>query len=329
MNKNKVPTYYISMKFILITLAFFIFISCENVSKKRNEMPTTHSDSIEYLDAKNKSFEEIFQQIDSADIRSRLSQLSIQEDHTVITAGTDSLFNSMAARWEALGLYFGSPNTLNLLGANRFTLELIRKYQSYTLTFLPEQYQSELYAFGRTSGRNSNKMQETELTYVKTPSGNITYKEATVIIECQLFEITTVNTNDFYTKESRDFTVKAYEEVNDYHKLVFGKVTKMWIRKSIINNIAKQKVTDATTTDANSGATYYAASGTSNVQIKQKHQNNFESFLLIPLSLSVLLAYFFTLLLQYKKHITKQIHRKIWNTILFFHLWYLDCWGYI
>ena len=183
------------------------------------------------MDRKSISFESIFEPIDSADFRNRLSELMMQEEHTVITAGIDSLFNSMAATWEALGTYFHSPGTLSLIRANQYTLELIKKHQTYTLSFFPEQYTGELFAFGRKSGRDSDKMKETKLTYVKTPSGNITYKEAFAVIECRLFEITTVSPNDYYTKEGKDFTENSFREANDHNKLVFGKVAKIWINK--------------------------------------------------------------------------------------------------
>ena len=305
------------MKYITLFCTIFIFSSCNNISKKQNEKTTADLNSVQQIDIKNKSFEEIFQPIDSVDYRTRLSQLSIQEDHTVITAGTDSLFNSMAARWEALGLYFESPTTLNLLGANRYTLEFMKKQQSYTLSFLPGQYQGELYAFGSKSGRNSNKMQETKLNYIKTPSGNITYREAAVVIECQLFEITTVQPNDYYTKEGRDFTEKGYEDANDYHKLVFGKVNKMWIKKGVFKNTTKQKETSEVQSDANTGATYLAASYSSNgknEQIKTMHTKTYTNIFIVLITLA---AYYLSFLLLKKKYITRLTHRKIWNIILF------------
>jgi hypothetical protein len=57
------------------------------------------------------------------------------------------------------------------------------------------------------------------------------YKEARLIIECKLVEVTTVSPDDFYTEEGRSFIVEAHAETNDYHKIVFGEITSVWMRK--------------------------------------------------------------------------------------------------
>jgi flavin reductase (DIM6/NTAB) family NADH-FMN oxidoreductase RutF len=84
---------------------------------------------------------------------------------------------------------------------------------------------------GSKSGRDSEKMKEVELTSVQTPSGDMSFKEARLIIECKLTEITTANPNDFYSQEAKDWINEAYKEANDYRKLVFGEITHVWVKK--------------------------------------------------------------------------------------------------
>ncbi len=200
-----------------------VFASCNNKSQQQSTMTD--------MNIKDKSFNELFIKVDSANVKATLAKLMVEQDHTVITAGTEAQFNSMAASWEVLTTYFRQPRTLCLLGANRYTLEFIRKQQTYTMSFFPEQFTGDVMAFGRTSGRNSDKMKESKLTYVKTPSNNITYKEANIVIECSLFEITTVHPNDFYDESGKKFVEDALKDNSDYHKLVFGTITNVWIRK--------------------------------------------------------------------------------------------------
>ena len=85
--------------------------------------------------------------------------------------------------------------------------------------------------FGKKSGRDSDKMKETKLTAVQTPSGRTTYKEASLVLECNLVEVTTVSPDDFYTEEGRKFVVDAHAETGEYHKMVFGEITNVWRRK--------------------------------------------------------------------------------------------------
>jgi flavin reductase (DIM6/NTAB) family NADH-FMN oxidoreductase RutF len=84
---------------------------------------------------------------------------------------------------------------------------------------------------GSKSGRDSEKMKEVELTSVQTPSGDMSFKEARLIIESKLTEITTANPNDFYSQEAKDWINEAYKEANDYRKLVFGEITHVWVKK--------------------------------------------------------------------------------------------------
>ena len=174
----------------------------------------------------------MFRKIEPTELTENVFKL-VGKDYSVITAGSDSLYNSMTASWGGWGQLFEVPVTWCFLNASRYTLEFIKKEQSYTMTYFPDQFKDQVIAFGSKSGRNSDKMKETTLTYVKTPSGNITYKEAKLIIECKLVEITETNPKDFYSEKGKEFVEKGKKDGNgkEYHKLVFGDITAVWIRK--------------------------------------------------------------------------------------------------
>jgi flavin reductase (DIM6/NTAB) family NADH-FMN oxidoreductase RutF len=99
------------------------------------------------------------------------------------------------------------------------------------MSYFDETEKGDILLFGMKSGRDSDKMKESKLTSVQTPSGNMTYKEARIVIECKPVEITTISPDDFYTEEGRKFVVDAQAETGDYHKMVFGEITAVWIRK--------------------------------------------------------------------------------------------------
>lgn len=206
-----------------------LLTSCNGTEKKQTSSKDTNTSTT--MNTNNNSFEALFEPVPPADFRKQLSTLMLREDHAVITAGTASQFNSMAASWEALGHYFEKPMTLSLLGAGRYTLEFIKQERKYTMSFFPNQHKGDVMAFGSRSGRNSDKMKETKLSYIQTPAGNITYKESSVVIECQLFEVTTVHPDDFYTEDGKKFVEDALKDASDYHKLMFGAVTNIWVKK--------------------------------------------------------------------------------------------------
>jgi flavin reductase (DIM6/NTAB) family NADH-FMN oxidoreductase RutF len=126
---------------------------------------------------------------------------------------------------------FNEPATWCFLRASRYTLEYMKREKTYTMSYFDEPYKDQVLLFGSSSGRDSDKMQKHTLSLVETPLGNISYKEAKLIIECELTQITTVQPDDFYTEEGKSFVVDAYKEIKAYHKLVIGKITHVWIKK--------------------------------------------------------------------------------------------------
>ena len=128
-------------------------------------------------------------------------------------------------------MLFKKPTTWCILRADRYTLEIIQKEQTYTLSYFPNEYKEQILFLGSKSGRDSEKMKEVELTSVQTPSGDMSFKEARVIIECKLTQITIAKPNDFYTQETKELVDKAYKESNLYRKMVFGEITHVWVKK--------------------------------------------------------------------------------------------------
>ena len=175
-------------------------------------------------------FDQLFKQISPEEISDNVFTL-VGKDFTVITAGKEDHYNSMTASGGGMGMLFKKPTTWCILQANRYTLEMIQKEQTYTLSYFPHEYKEQILFLGSKSGRDSDKMKEVELTSVQTPSGNMSFKEARLIIECQLTQITTPNPGDFYTQEAKDYINEAYKDESEYRKYVFGEITHVWIKK--------------------------------------------------------------------------------------------------
>ena len=89
----------------------------------------------------------------------------------------------MTASGGGLGLLFMKPTTWCILRADRFTLEMIQKEQTYTMSYFPDEYREQILFLGSKSGRDSEKMKEVELISIQTPSGDISFKEARLINE--------------------------------------------------------------------------------------------------------------------------------------------------
>jgi len=221
------------MKKILLSLLTVLFlISCTGKVKEAASTDSISLNTDSITDVKDKSFDDLFKKIEATELTDNVFKL-VGQDYTVITAGSDSLHNSMTASYGGWGQLFELPVTWCFLNASRYTLEVIKKEQTYTMSYFPERYKEQVLFFGSKSGRNSEKMKENILTYVETPAGNITYKEARLIIECKLLSITETDPKDFYSEKGKTFVEKGMKDGNgkEFHKLVFGEITNVWVKK--------------------------------------------------------------------------------------------------
>jgi flavin reductase (DIM6/NTAB) family NADH-FMN oxidoreductase RutF len=175
------------------------------------------------------NFDQLFKQISPEQISDNVFTLG-GKDFIAITAGKEDHYNSMIGGC-GLGMLFKKPTTWCLIRADRYTLELILKEQTYTMSCFPEEYKNQMLFLGSKSGRDSEKMKEVDLTSVQTPSGNMSFKEARLIIECKLTQITTPTPGDFYSQEAKDWIKETYKLESDYRKYVFGEITHVWAKK--------------------------------------------------------------------------------------------------
>jgi flavin reductase (DIM6/NTAB) family NADH-FMN oxidoreductase RutF len=177
------------------------------------------------------NFEQIFEQISPEKMGENENIFTLAAGGFLITAGTAEHYNSMTGSGGGFGLFFRKPAAWCLIKTDRYTMELIENHHVYTLSYLPEEYKKQLVFLGTKSGRDSQKMQETELTAVQTPQGNIAFTEARLVFECRLLTVTTPTPENFYTQDAKDWLAETYKTTADYRKIVFGEIAAIWARR--------------------------------------------------------------------------------------------------
>ncbi|GHT17339.1 hypothetical protein FACS189429_1200 [Bacteroidia bacterium] len=216
-------------KLIILSLVFAGF-ACTKATQKQSEQIENQQPTVSFEGIREKSFNELFRSIKPEEINESFITLAIK-DNIVITAGRTADYNSMVAGDGGIGVLMGKPVTFCGLRGSRYTLEILLKDSVYTFSFFDERFRADFMKFGEKSGRDSQKMQETTLTAVSTPSGLMTFKEARLIIECQLAQTQTINPEEVYAAKNKKFFVDAQKEVGSWHKIVFGDITNVWVRK--------------------------------------------------------------------------------------------------
>ena len=181
------------------------------------------------------NFKEIFKEISPEEINDNVFTLT-GKVFPVVTVGKEDSYNSMTASGGGMGLLFRKPTTMLIFPSNRYTLELIEEKRKYTLSYFPDEYKKQVMFLGSKSGRDTAKMKEVELSAIQTPSGNMSFKEARLIIECKLLQITIPNfPEDFYSKEAVDYMSEPYKDPGEHRKYVFGEITNVWVKNKIMN----------------------------------------------------------------------------------------------
>jgi flavin reductase (DIM6/NTAB) family NADH-FMN oxidoreductase RutF len=175
-------------------------------------------------------FKDIFKQIAPEEIPDNVFAL-VGKILPVITVGVPENCNSMVASGGGMGLLFRKPATWCILASSRYTLEMLEKKQTYTLSYFSDEYREQYMFLAEKSGRDSDKMKEVELTAIGTPLNNTSFKEARLVIECNLAQISVPQINDFYSKETQKYLTEAYQDLGEIRKYVFGEITAVWIKE--------------------------------------------------------------------------------------------------
>jgi flavin reductase (DIM6/NTAB) family NADH-FMN oxidoreductase RutF len=126
----------------------------------------------------------------------------------------------MTVGWGGIGVMWSKPITTVVVRPSRYTYEFMEKYDSFTLSVLPESWRKALQICGTISGRDSNKIQLAGLTPISSASVQAPgFDEAELIIECRKIYADPFRTETFISPE----IMKHYPE-GDLHVMYFGEI---------------------------------------------------------------------------------------------------------
>lgn len=158
-----------------------------------------------------------FQTLDPEVVQDNVFKL-IGKDWMLITAGTRESFNTMTASWGGMGVLWDKKVCFAFVRPTRYTFEFLEKSEFYTFSFLEEQYRDTLMYCGTKSGRDVNKVIETNLTPI-FGNGTVFFAEARLVMECRKIYVQDITPDNFL-----DQTMNEYYPKKDYHRIYVGEV---------------------------------------------------------------------------------------------------------
>ena len=161
--------------------------------------------------------------IDPKELTANPFQL-IGQRWTLISAGDKDSFNTMTASWGGFGVLWNKPVVYIFIRPQRHTLGFVQSKSHFTLSFFGEEHRPALQLLGTRSGRDGDKVAESGLTPCFTESGNPTFEEATLVMECRKLYDGTLRSDEFVIDKLREV---AYPD-EDYHRVFVGEIVGCW-----------------------------------------------------------------------------------------------------
>lgn len=150
---------------------------------------------------------------------------TISKEWMLVTAGTEDKFNTMTASWGGIGFLWNKPVAFVFIRPERYTFEFIENNESLTLAFLGTENRSIYNLCGSKSGRDTDKIKATGLQPLTTASGNITFSQARLTLECRKLYRQPLTAEDFIDKSLAD---KWYSERDGFHHLYVVEIMEIW-----------------------------------------------------------------------------------------------------
>ncbi len=151
----------------------------------------------------------------------------------LLTSGNfkKSHYNTMTVAWGYFGIMWSKPMAMVVVRPTRFTFEFMEQYDTFTLTAFDKKYKKDLNLLGTKSGRDGDKISETQLTIV--PSTIVqapSFDEAELIIECKK-----TYWDDFKPEHFLDPEIHKKYPLKDYHRMYFGEVLAVQGKKQYVS----------------------------------------------------------------------------------------------
>lgn len=149
---------------------------------------------------------------------------AIGKQWMLVTAGSRDQCNTMTASWGGLGILWGAPSATAYIRPQRYTRAFLEQEDTFTLSFLPEEYRKALGYCGSHSGRDGDKWAASGLTPAFTGDGVPYVAQAELVLVCKKQFCQRMDPDCILEPEIRE---KWYPE-KDYHYIYIGQIVEAY-----------------------------------------------------------------------------------------------------
>ncbi len=129
-------------------------------------------------------------------------------------------FNTMTVGWGSLGTMWGKPFAQIVVRPGRYTYEFTERFDHFTLSAFPKSHRKALTLLGTKSGRDGDKLSETDLTPIASAEvASPGFAEAELILECRKIYRQMMDPAGFL-----DPGIEKNYPIKDYHMIYYGEI---------------------------------------------------------------------------------------------------------
>lgn len=150
----------------------------------------------------------------------------IGSDWMLITAEKEGKVNTMTASWGGFGIMWGKNVAYIVIRPQRYTKEFVDHSDTFSLSFLDNSYKKQLGYLGSVSGRDEDKIKNSNLTILHTDTTPY-FEEASTAIFCKKLYAQDYRPECFIAQELNE---KWYPDV-DHHTLYIAEVIKILVKE--------------------------------------------------------------------------------------------------
>ncbi len=152
---------------------------------------------------------------------------AIGKEWMLVTAGTETGFNTMTASWGGVGFLWNKPVAFVFVRPERYTFEFMERTPLFTLSFLGNEHREAYKICGSRSGRDTDKVKEAGLSPRITENGAVYFEQARLVLECRTWYADMLNASCFLEPSLYE---RWYGEHGGMHKMFVAEIVGIWRR---------------------------------------------------------------------------------------------------
>lgn len=164
---------------------------------------------------------------------SMLPFYTLDQEWALLTVGDQNRFNAMTISWGGFGTIWNEPIVTVYVKPTRYTYEFMETYNYFTVSFYDEDEKKDLAILGSKSGRDMDKISQTNLTPLFLEK-SVSFQEANLTLVCQKIYFQDLKVENIIPEGILQSEIDRFYQKEPVHRMYFGKVV------DIIDNRKKE-----------------------------------------------------------------------------------------